>query len=134
MDAVMAFRKRLVAMLRRTSNPLVRVSQLGLKDRKTCFSKVDNKCVLGRERGKELSKVNERSWNVYENKGPVFHGSGQSWNVVENKGSYVLIAGISLKTKHVIHKLEVVRKTRYLIPRGRRGHPGSGDCVHRAGG
>ena len=78
--------------------------------------------------------MKERSWNVYENKGPVFHGPRQSWNVIENKGSYVFVEGMSLKIKHVVHKFEVVGKTRYLIPRGRRGHPRSGYCVHRAGG
>jgi hypothetical protein len=48
--------------------------------------------------------MNERSWNVYENKGSVFNSLMESGNVVENKDSYALKAGILLKTQHVSRK------------------------------
>jgi hypothetical protein len=32
-------------------------------------------------------KLEERSGNVYDNKGPLWKTRGRSWNVVENKGT-----------------------------------------------
>jgi hypothetical protein len=31
--------------------------------------------------------LNERSWNVIENKGPLWKTFGRSWNVIENTGT-----------------------------------------------
>jgi len=45
--------------------------------------------------------LKERSGNVYENKGSVFHRRMQSGNVIENKCTYALKAGMLLKTQHV---------------------------------
>jgi len=45
--------------------------------------------------------MTDRSGNVYENKGLVFHSPMESGNVIENKDSYQLRAGILLKTQHV---------------------------------
>jgi hypothetical protein len=39
-------------------------------------------------------KKKDRSGDVYENKGPVFHRRGQTVNVIENKRSYALNAGM----------------------------------------
>jgi hypothetical protein len=49
----------------------------------------------------EDPKLKERSWNVYENKGPALSGPEQSGNVVENKGSCALNAGMLLKTNEI---------------------------------
>jgi hypothetical protein len=48
--------------------------------------------------------MKERSGNVYENKGSAFHSPKESGNVIENKDSYVLKAGMLLKTQHVGRK------------------------------
>jgi hypothetical protein len=45
--------------------------------------------------------MNERSWNVTENKGLVWKTCGRSWNLIENKGTYECIAGMSLKTNEL---------------------------------
>ena len=45
--------------------------------------------------------MQEQSGNVYENKGPGFHGPTKSGNVVENKDTYEFKAGMLLKTKVV---------------------------------
>jgi hypothetical protein len=45
--------------------------------------------------------MHERSWNVYENKGPGFHRPGESGNVAENKDSYEFRPGMLLKRKVV---------------------------------
>ena len=37
---------------------------------------------------KDSSKMQEQSGNVYENKGPSFHGPTKSGNVIENKDTY----------------------------------------------
>ena len=89
------------AMLPRCPNPLSKVSPAGPKARKSCWFKVGNWSVQGREREKEFLKVKERSGNVYENKGSVFHGRERSGNVIENKDSYSLKAGMLLKKQHV---------------------------------
>jgi hypothetical protein len=49
-----------------------------------------------------ILKLNERSLNVYENKGPLWKTRERSWNVYENKGCYPLMAGMLLKTQVVI--------------------------------
>jgi hypothetical protein len=59
MDAVMAFWNRLAAMLRPPCDSLSKMAQAGLKARKTCSSKLDNKSAHEREGEKEFSK-NER--------------------------------------------------------------------------
>jgi hypothetical protein len=46
-------------------------------------------------------KLNDRSGNVIENKGSVFHSQAQTGNVIENKASYASKAGILLKIKDV---------------------------------
>ena len=48
--------------------------------------------------------MTDRSGNVYENKGLVFHSPMESGNVIENKDSYQLRSGILLKTQHVSGK------------------------------
>ena len=50
---------------------------------------------------KDSSKMQEQSGNVYENKGPGFHGPTKSGNVVENKDTYEFKAGMLLETKVV---------------------------------
>jgi hypothetical protein len=89
------------AMLPPCPNPLWKASPGGPKARKTCWFKVGNWAVLGREREKGCLKVKELSGNVYENKGSVFHRRERSGNVIENKDSYALKAGMLLKTQHV---------------------------------
>ena len=37
-----------------------------------------------------ILNLNERSWNVYENKGPLRKTRGQSWNLHENKGDILI--------------------------------------------
>jgi hypothetical protein len=46
---------------------------------------VDNKSTHGTEREEGLLKVKERSGNVYENKGSIFHGPGQSGSVIDKR-------------------------------------------------
>jgi hypothetical protein len=46
---------------------------------------------------KNSSKLNERSGNVYENKGPLWKTARRSWNVVENKGTYGYNPGMLLR-------------------------------------
>ena len=50
---------------------------------------------------KDSSKMQEQSGNVYENKGPGFHGPTKSGNVIENKDTYEFKAGMLLKSKVV---------------------------------
>ena len=50
---------------------------------------------------KDSSKMQEQSGNVYENKGPGFHGPTKSGNVIENKDTYEFKAGMLLKRKVV---------------------------------
>jgi hypothetical protein len=45
--------------------------------------------------------MQEQSGNVYENKGPNFHGPTKSGNVIENKDTYEFKAGMLMKTKEV---------------------------------
>jgi hypothetical protein len=44
-------------------------------------------------------KMQERSGNVYENKGPGLHSPAQTGNVIENKDTYELKVGMLLKRK-----------------------------------
>jgi hypothetical protein len=74
--------------------------------------------------------MKERSGNVHENKGPVFHSPVESGNIVENKDSYAFKAGMLLKTQHVSRAVHIPR---HLILRGGMGHCASGDRVRRAG-
>jgi hypothetical protein len=62
---------------------------------------MDNKSVIGWERRKNSSKLNEQRGNVYENKGPLWKTGWQSGNVIENKGTYAFKAGMLLKIKVV---------------------------------
>jgi hypothetical protein len=48
---------------------------------------------------RDASKLGELCGNVYENKGPVFHGREESGNVIENKGSYALKSGNVVEKK-----------------------------------
>jgi hypothetical protein len=48
------------------------------------------------------SKLNERTGNVYENKGPAWKTRGQSVYVFENAGTYLIYPGILLKIKELI--------------------------------
>jgi hypothetical protein len=47
----------------------------------------------------DSSKLDEKRWNLYENKGSVFHRPRRSGNVYENKGGWPQKAGMLLKTK-----------------------------------
>jgi hypothetical protein len=75
--------------------------------------------------------VNEQSGDVYENKGPAFHGRSQSRNVVENKGSYAPMAGMLLKRKagFRIHASGVRKKFRQRVSRGEQARK----LLHSAG-
>jgi hypothetical protein len=53
----MASWEDLAAMLPRCPNPFSKVSPPGPKARKTCWFKVGNWSVLGRERGKRIVKI-----------------------------------------------------------------------------
>jgi hypothetical protein len=50
---------------------------------------------------RDSSKLGELCGNVYENKGPAFHGRQESGNVIENKASYALKAGMLLKIQEI---------------------------------
>ena len=52
------------------------------------WSKVDNKSIIRSETAAHAPKLTERSWNVYENKGPEWEESERSLNVIENKVTY----------------------------------------------
>jgi hypothetical protein len=68
---------------------------------------VDSKSVgTGERKDMAISKTHERSWNVYENKGSVFHSLEQTRNVVENTGGYEFKAGMFLKRKDVIARFK----------------------------
>jgi hypothetical protein len=45
--------------------------------------------------------LKERSWNVVENKGPLWKTWERSWNVYENKGAYPIKSGMSKKRKEL---------------------------------
>jgi hypothetical protein len=49
----------------------------------------DKKSMFSNDAAKNSLKLSERSWNVYENKGPLWNTSERSWNLIENKGAYV---------------------------------------------
>ena len=53
-----------------------------------------NVSFTGKEETVVTLKMNERSGDVYENKGSAFHERWQSRNVIENKGSYASKAGM----------------------------------------
>ena len=97
----MAGWEHLAAMLPRSPRPALESVLGGPKARKTRWFQMDNKSAHGREREKGLSKVKERSGNVYENKGSGLHRRERSGNVIENKGSYALKAGMLLKRQVV---------------------------------
>jgi hypothetical protein len=60
-------------------------------------------CLLYlRERKKQLQEANERSGNIYENKGPSWKKWQRSGNIYENKGSYEFKAGMYLKTRELM--------------------------------
>src|SRR5271157_3463837 len=60
------------------------------------------------KKSKNSLKTNERSLNVYENKGSDFCGSCQSWNLIENAGSYASETGISLKRNQLSYDSRAV--------------------------
>jgi hypothetical protein len=51
----------------------------------------------GEEERHRLQKMNERSGNVYENKGPAFSNRARAGNVIENKDSYASNKDMLLK-------------------------------------
>ena len=57
----------------------------GRKARKLARRATDKKSVVAAEAKKNSSKLNERSGNVYENKGPLWKTRGRSRNVYEKK-------------------------------------------------
>jgi hypothetical protein len=50
------------------------------------------------ETKKDFSKLNERTGNVSENKGPLWKTGGRSWYVYENTSTYPTDPGMLLKT------------------------------------
>jgi len=84
-------------------------AQIQLRERSEEHKKRENpQASFGQDVGsgvemkeRDSSKFGELCGNVYENKGPVFHGRDESGNVVENKGSYAVKAGMLLKRKDV---------------------------------
>ena len=101
MKVVMASRKHLTAMLPRTPIGSRKCGERGQKPGKLRVSRRTASRFSQAKEKKNSLKMNERSWNVYENKGSFFHKRGQSGNAIENKGSYGLRAGMLLKTKYV---------------------------------
>ncbi len=47
-------------------------------------------------------KLNERCWNVYENKGRLWKTRIRNRNVIENKGTYLLNPGMLLKAHDLV--------------------------------
>jgi hypothetical protein len=84
MDAVMAFRDHLAAMLRRPSDSLSKVPQASPKREKLARPKWTKSPQTEQKEKKNSQKMNERGGNVYENKGQVFHSLVESWNLIEN--------------------------------------------------
>jgi hypothetical protein len=79
-------------------------------------------------------KMNERCWNVVENKGPLWKTCDPSWNLIENKGTYKCIAGMSLKTNE-LHVTWTRRGLSPLRPRNLSGHRRQhGTCRPRRAG
>jgi len=85
---------------------------------------------------KDSLKLNERSQNVYENKGSPWKTQERGWNAYENKGSYPVKARMLLKRK-VVNRWQVI--TEGLLPTQspplhRHDHqaPGSKLTDHRA--
>ena len=64
----------------------------------------------GKEETVVTLKLKDQCGNVIENKGPPWKTRRQSGNVTENKGSYVLKAGMSLKTLVVSRPQELSRR------------------------
>jgi len=61
--------------------------QAGRKARKLSSHVRDNKSVGAGKTKKNSPKLNERSRNVYENKGTLWKSGQQGWNVYEKKGT-----------------------------------------------
>jgi hypothetical protein len=59
--------------------------QAGRKVRKLSSHARDNKSVGVGEAKKNSPELNERSGNVFENKGPLWKNGQRSWNVYDNK-------------------------------------------------
>ena len=95
----MAFWEHLTAMLARTPIGSRKCGKRGQKPGKLRASRRATSRFSDAKEKKNSLKMNELSWNVYENKGPAFDTRGRSGNVVENKGGYASKAGMSLKTR-----------------------------------
>jgi hypothetical protein len=86
----------------RRPNPLSIIAGRGEKARESSdFKWTQNHLSQGKDK-KSLSKVKERSGNVYENKGSAFHSPEQGGNVVENKDGYEFEAGMLLKINGLV--------------------------------
>jgi hypothetical protein len=77
-----------------------RASRHGKHREVAAFAQTKGRVLYEKERN-DLSKVEERSGNVCENKGSAFSSPWRSGNVIENKGTYSLKAGMLLKRKGV---------------------------------
>ncbi len=84
----MASRERLTAMLPRTLIGFGKCCARGQKAGKLFGFRQTPSPLLQTKERKNSSKMNERSGNVYENKGSAFKTRQRSGNVIENKGSY----------------------------------------------
>ncbi len=82
-------------------------AQIQLRERSELRKKRENsQACFGQDVGsgvemkeRNSSKLDELCGNVYENKGPAFHGREESGNVVENKDSYALKSGNVVEKK-----------------------------------
>jgi hypothetical protein len=89
----------------------VSISGILLKVKSLSLNGAGDRCqkMKGRQQAKatraqgssndERIKLNERTGNFYENKGPLWKTWERTGNVVENKGTYGPAAGILLKTQ-----------------------------------
>jgi hypothetical protein len=75
-------------MLPGRPNPLSIRCRAGRKAQRTPWFVRDKKSGPGEEAKKNSLKMNERSGNVFENKGSIFHRRERSGNVVEKKDTY----------------------------------------------
>ena len=101
MKVVMAFWEHLTAMLSRTPIGSRKCGKRGQKPGKLRASRRTASRFSEAKEKKNSLKMNERSGNVYENKGSAFETRERRGNVTENKGSYALKAGMSLKTRQL---------------------------------
>jgi hypothetical protein len=72
--------------------------------------------------GQRFGKLNERTGNLYENKGPLWKTQERNGNLAENKGTYGPYPGILLKTNDLA----------WFNGRHRGGHPAREASLRRS--